>query len=61
MKERELSNYTDRQKDEIEDLKAELNECKSRLEEREKGTELLQNLYSNGYIDIDGNPIDKNS
>ena len=61
MKEKKYTDYIDRQKDQIEDLKSELNDYKARLEGRQKDTDLLNNLYSRGFIDIDGNPIDKRS
>ena len=61
MKEKKYTDYIDRQKDQIEDLKSELNDYKARLEERQNDTDLLNNLYSSGFIDIDGNPIDKRS
>ena len=61
MKENKLTDYIDDQKKQIEDLKNELYDCKAKLEEHEKDTELLQNLYSNGFIDIDGNPTDRRS
>ena len=58
-KEQKFTNYINRQKDEIDDLKNELKEYKVKYEDRQKDTELLQKLYDNGYIDLDGNPIDK--
>ena len=61
MKEKKYIDYIDRQKDQIEDLKSELNDYKARLEERQKDTDLLNNLYSSGFIGIDGNTIDRRS
>ena len=58
-KEQKFTYYINRQKDEIDDLKNELKEYKVKYEDRQKDIELLQKLYDNGYIDLDGNPIDK--
>ena len=58
-KERRFTDCIEKQKDIIDDLKVELADYKAKYEDREKDTLLLQNLYDNGYIDLDGNPIDK--
>ena len=57
-------NYTDcikRQKYKIEDLKMELADYKAKYEDLERDTQLLQKLYDNGYIDLEGNPVDEQS
>ena len=41
-------------------MKDKLNEYKDILEEHERDTELLKHLYENGYLDLDGNPIERN-
>ena len=58
---RKKTEYFEEQNDQIDYFKKELNECKIRLEELEKDTDLLQNLYRGGYLDIDGNPVYKGS
>ena len=60
-REENYSDFINTQKDEIYDLKEELNECKARLEDHEKDTELLKCLYDQGIIDIDGKPVDNRS
>ena len=42
-------------------MKDELKELNSRLEEYSKDTDLLRRLYEDGWIDADGNPIDRGS
>ena len=59
IKKKDLTDCIERQKEIIEDLKMELVDFKSKYEDRERDTQLLQNLYNNGYIDLDGNPVDK--
>ena len=59
MKEKRFNEHIERQKEQIEDLKDELKNCEAKLMDREKDTDLLHNLYDRGFIDIDGNPIDK--
>ena len=61
MKERKLFDYIDSQKNGIEKLQVKLHDCKSILEEYEKDTEFLQNLYLSGFIDIDDNLSKGNS
>ena len=41
-------------------MKNELDDCRARLEDHEKDAELLKQLYDNGYLDLDGNPIERN-
>ena len=52
-----MSEFIKRQEEEIERMKVELNECKERIEDHERDSELLKRLYDNGYIDLDGNPV----
>ena len=40
-------------------MKNELDDCRARLKDHEKDTKLLKQLYDNGYIDLDGNPIER--
>ena len=61
MKEKKCTDYIDRQKDQIKDLKCELNDYKARLEERQNDTDLLNNLYISGFINIDENSIYRRS
>ena len=37
----------------------ELNECKERTKDQERDSKILKNLFERGYIDLDGNPIDR--
>ena len=55
----ELNKLIQQQAEEIEQMKNELDDCRVRLEDHEKDSELLKRLYENGYIDLDGNPIDR--
>ena len=43
-------------KRQIEELTYELGQTERQLESRVKDTEILQKLYQNGVIDVDGNP-----
>ena len=47
-KEKRYTDYIERQKDIIEDLKIEISDFKAKYEDRERDTEILKNLYSNG-------------
>ena len=38
-----------------------ISDFKEKYEDRERDTKILQNLYSNEYIDADGNPIERRS
>ena len=40
-------------------MKNELNDCKRRIEDHEKDSEILKQLYENGYIDLNGDPVDR--
>ena len=52
-----MIDYKEQQADEIEKIKEELDDCRERLEDHPKDTELLKNLYDKGCIDETGNPI----
>ena len=52
-----MIDYTEQQADEIENMKEELDDCRKRLEDHPKDTDLLKNLYDKGYIDEAGNHI----
>ena len=41
-------------------MKEELIDYRERVENHERDTELLKRLYENGYIDLNGDPIDRN-
>ena len=58
-KEKNFDDLIEKQNEEIEDLKLMLKETKIKLEEHEKDTELLTRLYKKGYIDLDGNPVER--
>ena len=58
-KEQEYINLVEEQEDEIDKLKEELRACKSKLDDYSKDTDLLKKLYDDGYIDLDGNPIER--
>ena len=58
-KEKNFDDLIEKQNEEIEDLKLMLKETKIKLEEHEKDTELLTKLYEKGYIDLDGNPVER--
>ena len=57
----ELIELVDNQTKQIEDMKEELEEYKNRLEDHSRDTDLLKRLYDNGYIDLNGDPIERNS
>ena len=50
IKEKRYTDYIERQKDIVEDLKIEISDFKAKYDDRERDTKILQNLYSNGYI-----------
>ena len=52
-------NCIEQQEEEIENLKEELKDAKSRLEDHSRDTDLLKKLYDDEYIDINGDPIDR--
>ena len=58
-KEKILGELIEEQNQEIEDLKLMLKETTLKLEEHEKDTELLTKLYQKGFIDLDGNPVQR--
>ena len=60
-KDKKLEELIEKQDEEIEDLKQMLTDTKARLEEHERDSELLRGLYEKGYIDLDGNPIEKDN
>ena len=45
--------------DEIERMQEEIKNYSQRLEDHSKDTDLLKKLYGNGFIDIDGDPVQK--
>ena len=47
------------QSDEIYRIQEELEDYKQKIQEHSKDTDLLKQLYEDGYIDIDVNPIQK--
>ena len=58
-KNQDLSEYIRQQVEEIDDMKNELNDCKRRIEDHEKDSEILKQLYDNGYVDLNGDPVDR--
>ena len=58
-KNQELSEHIRQQAEEIDDMKNELNDCKRRIEDHEKDSEILKQLYENGYIDLNDDPVDR--
>ena len=52
-----MIDYMEQQANEIEKMQEELDDCRNRLEDHSKDTDLLKNLYDKGYIDEAGNPI----
>ena len=48
------------QADEIEYLKEKLDQYAQDLEDHSRDAELLKRLFERGYIDIEGNPIERN-
>ena len=58
---KEMSELIETQADEIERMKIELDEYKERIENHERETNILKQLYHDGFIDLDGHPIDKNA
>ena len=59
-KNKELSTLIEKQAEEIDQMKEELIDYRERVENHERDTELLKRLYENGYIDLNGDPIDRN-
>ena len=60
-KNQELTYYMEQQANDIEQLQEELDECKQKLEDHSRDTELLRKLYEGGYIDQDGKPTYQNN
>ena len=58
---KEMSELIETQADEIERTKIELDEYKDRIENYEIETDILKQLYHDGFINLDGHPIDKNA
>ena len=58
-KSRELTELISRQAEEIEQMKDELDECKVRIEDYERGSDILKRLHDDGFIDQDRNPVNK--
>ena len=58
---KEMSELIETQADEIERMKIELDEYKERIENHERDTDILNQLYHDGFIDLDGHLIDKNA
>ena len=56
-----MSELIETQADEIERMDIELDEYKERIENHERDTDILNQLYHDGFIDLDGHPIDKNA
>ena len=56
---RELVDLIERQDEEIKRMRDELNECRDRIENHERDSEFLKHLYENGYIDLNGNSIER--
>ena len=55
-----LSEYISQQAEEIDEMKNELNDCRRRIEDHEKYSEILKQLYENEwYIDLNSNPVDR--
>ena len=54
-----MLDFIEEQRHEIEQMQEELEDYKQKLEDHSKDTDLLKNLYDRGYIDLDGNPINK--
>ena len=59
VKNQEMLDFIEEQRHEIEQMQEELEDYKQKLEDHSKDTDLLKNLYDRGYIDLDGNPINK--
>ena len=58
-REKEMIKYIDDQEKKIDALRNELIECKERLEDHSNDTDMLKILYESGFIDIDGNLINR--
>ena len=58
-KSRELAELISRQAEEIEQMKDKLVECKVRIEDYERDSDILKRLYEDGFIDQDGNPVNR--
>ena len=56
----EMIDCMQQQADEIEHLKEKLDQYAQDLEDHSRDTELLKRLFERGYIDIEGNPIERN-
>ena len=61
MEDKAIQDHISEQEEIIENLKNKLDECKQRIEDYQKDTDVLQKLYQEGYIDLDGEPIHKES
>ena len=59
MEDKAIQDHISEQEEIIENLKNKLDECKQRIEDYQKDTDVLQKLYQEGYIDLDGEPIHK--
>ena len=56
---RELSSLIEKQAEEINQMKEELIAYRERVENHERDTELLKRLYEDGYIDLNGDLINR--
>ena len=56
---RELSSLIEKQAEEINQMKEELIDYRERVENHERDTELLKRLYEDGYIDLNGDTINR--
>ena len=52
-----MIDHINKQADEIEQMREELENYKQKLEDHSRDTDLLKQLYDDGFIYIDGNPI----
>ena len=57
MEDKAIQDHISEQEEIIENLKNKLDECKQRIEDYQKDTDVLRKLYQEGYIDLDGKPI----
>ena len=51
-----MKDHINEQEEIIESLNNKLDECKQKIEDYQRDTDIHQKLYQNGYIDLDGNP-----
>ena len=58
-KNQKLSEYMSQQAEEIDEMKNELNDCRRRIKDHEKDSEIPKQLYENGYIHLNGDPVDR--